>query len=158
YTGTGNKNLLVDKAVTIAQAPGTGEVIIDMQDTGRALHLTADAVITGITFQNGRAVVMNDWSEGYGGAIYASSCSPQISHCVFLNNWADDIGGAVACEGSLYLTDCRFQDCASNGGGVYIYDYVGITQIKRCSFTGAGTGVYMDAPGARIDQCDFSHL
>lgn len=80
------------------------------------LMVNASLTMDDITLQNG------DVGEDWGGAIYASSASLNLTNVRFVNNRADNGGGVYLTFGSLTVQDCEFIENHAyfSGGGIYV--------------------------------------
>ncbi len=125
--------------------------------------LECNVVIRGITIRNGYIDVdalgggiqcfasepsiinchlVNNYASESGGGIGCFDCSPTISECVFIGNESGDKGGGlyivedhVAETDPVDVSGCEFIDnVAIDGGGLYLWNYVG--EVTDCSFSG----------------------
>ena len=123
YTGEGNVNLLIDKAITIKSENGSEKCTIDCRGTSRAFTFsgaaTSGAVLSGFTITGGKAAS--------GGAILCQNgASPNISDCILSTNEATSYGGAIAClQSSPIISRCVMKNNnAPLGGGLFVYNTV----------------------------------
>ncbi len=122
---------------------GTGnspdQVIIDGQGFGRILlveNVDDSALVTNITFTNGRAVGRISY-ERSGGAIFCRNSSLRISNCIFRDNRSDGNGGAIRCNNSTpEITGCVFIGNKANdgGGGAIDCSFSSSPLIRGCDF------------------------
>ena len=129
YTGTGNKNLVVDKKlVTIKSQGGPENCIIDCENDGRGFsfyNVGAYAELDGFKIQNASS-----------GAIYCNTASPTIKNCNFLTNSGSNGGGIDCRVSSPTIQNCRFESnsASSNGGALYCNDRSSPI-VLNCTFT-----------------------
>lgn len=124
YTGANNRNLVVDKHVTIRSASGDPTTcIIDCEDAARAFlfdGVVSAARLEAVTIIHGRA--------GQGGGIAFTNSSAVVVNCRILGNIATAAGGggvAIDDGGSPSLIDCVISGNSRYGiavraGGVYV--------------------------------------
>ncbi len=140
YTGPGNKDLTIGKAIIVTSLNGASSTTIDCQSVGRAFGLDASGetnqtVIAHLTLVNGAAgalwlsgtspsvvecVFSNNYDVNNGGAVLATgACAPRFLGCVFTNNSTGDgaSGGAVAAQNGANptLSACTFNLNVANG-------------------------------------------
>lgn len=154
YTGTNNKNINIDKHLTIESEDGPFNTVIDMEGSGRAfliaeLNQTNIVKIEGFTFVNGYADENIDFG-GNGGAIASWQSQLTIWRCIFDRNEATYSGGALYIEGGnselvQVNTSIFSNNLASVGGGIYIRENV-YPNIINCTIvknnaTGSGSGI-----------------
>lgn len=111
YTGTGNKDITVNKNVTIKGA-GENNTIIDPKRKGRAFNITPgnNVTIQDLTIKNGNA--------NEGGAILNKG-NLTVKRVTFKNNKARR-GGAIANLGNATITGSTFKNnYARLGGAIY---------------------------------------
>jgi predicted outer membrane repeat protein len=115
--------LVVDEAVVLKGDGGAGAVILDPFFT-RAMTITADATIEGLTFTDG--FVSGGFPGGYGGAVFIQGAAPVIKDCVFDANRATGGGGAIfATLGSPRIANNVFRNNHCNAvGGAIAFDTV----------------------------------
>ena len=149
YTGEGNVNLLIVRAITIKSENGAEKTTIDCEGNNRAFTFrgtgTSGTVLSGFTIIGGNAAS--------GGAILCeNNASPTISECILSGNKATN-GGAIACfQSSPIISHCVIEkNTASNGGGGLLVNgsesnpsptLVGCT-IANNSAARRGGGVYL---------------
>jgi len=166
YTGNNNKDIQIDKDITI-QGAGQNQTIIDSSGT-KAFTIASgtNVTITGLTIKNanGSAImssgggenptisinqctfINNSWPglDKYGGAISFIG-TMTVNGCTFINNTAE-YGGAIAAEGDVNIIGSLFTGNSAEYGGA-IYNYEGIMNITGCNFynnkaTEHGAAVY----------------
>jgi predicted outer membrane repeat protein len=122
---------------------------------GAILCYRTDATIQNCQFEgNETGVGLND---GYGGAIYTSSCSPVIVDCTFSSNSAQYGAGICNYMASPDIARCTFADCnATTIGGGGIYNWGGAPTVSDCLFqdnrvTHRGGAVFDKSTGKFID-------
>lgn len=119
------------------------------------IGVVSNAIVDGITFQNGNAnqgVADEAGPLNSGGAIHIMTTgagnvsSPTISNCIFKNNRADSFGGAIQVyagfdgHGNVDIINCTFQGnfAPKKGGAIFEYGSFNGTlegQITNCTFT-----------------------
>ena len=113
YSGVNNRNLTLDGySTSIIGTTGAVNTIIDLENTGRFVHLsnsTKQVVIEGITIRNGHS--------DYGSAIRADNMSPVIRNCRIENNYATQYGAIHFSNTSGQITGTVFFANDSNYGG-----------------------------------------
>jgi len=128
YRGDGNRDLHINRNITIRSENGPDGCIIDCNGTETEQHqgfyLNENRVIAGFTIINGYA------QEG--GAINCGDGSPTVINCVITDNSAEREGGGIYCHGgSPIIINCRITgNSAECGGGIYS-EYSNPT-IKNC--------------------------
>jgi parallel beta-helix repeat protein len=98
----------------------------------------------------------------YGGAMYNSNSSPEVTGCSFEINWGLLDGGAMYnSNSSPTVTDCSFgSNTAYHGGGMY--NLTSSPIVTGCTFTGNtagvnGGGMYnYDSSSPTVTRCTFS--
>lgn len=154
YTGEGNKNITINKIITVRSESGPENTIIDCEGAGRGfsfVNVSNLTVLDGFTIINGS--VTGTTTTGNGGGIYCSSASPRISNCIISGNRASYYGGGIYGTGSSFtLTNCSIINNGASGSGGGIYATGGTSSLSNCSITGniAGTsghggGIYSGA-------------
>ncbi len=135
FSGPRNRDVLIDKNLTIRSRNGRDATTIDCLLAGRAfrfsgIHITGESAVLGLTIVNGKAVPN-------GGAIWTQ-------------------GGARPT-----IADCRFVHCEATGGGALFYQGLleSRGEIRGCvfSFNHSGEGGAVKTSDARIDRCVFDH-
>jgi len=118
YTGNDNRDLLINRDITIRSENGPDGCIIDCNGTKsehhRGFSINSNCTIAGFTIVNGYAIE--------GGAIFSECCeNPKIINCVFSNNFAEGQGGALFCHNTdlTVLNSKLFDNSSSNGGAIY---------------------------------------
>jgi len=121
-------------------------------------------------FQYGKATGGAIFWDNRGGAIFAYSSRPQITHCTLRNNIALIMGGGIYVDGSptgpfpqiSYCTIVNNSSLNSLGGGIYIN--AGSFNITDCIISGntagqAGGGLYIQSGATdtvNISNCIIS--
>jgi len=170
FTGEGNRDVVIDKSITVISISGDPETcIIDCEGSAAENHrgFLVDgigATIESITIENGYEVG--------GGALRIDGLwsDVDIDNCRFLNNYATG-GGAVnvfmPLYGTIRITDCLFEgNSAGQGGALYLYWHNGIDecQLTGCTFIenacDFGSVLYvkeyaMDYGTARFTNCSM---
>ena len=132
------------------------------------LHLTG-SVICYCIFKYGRATG-GLFLDKRGGAIFARSSRPQISHCTISNNIAEIWGGGIYIDGTTtdpfpqisYCTIANNSALGSNGGGISFN--AGSFDITDCIISGntcdgSGGGLYINSAvtdSVNISNCIIS--
>jgi hypothetical protein len=151
FTGDGNRDILVEKAVVIRSQSGDPErCIIDCSDSSGKLHRgmhfrftgNRSPVLEGVTITGGS---VDEWDIG--GAVHMWGSSPEFSNCVFSDNSAGQ-GGAI----NIQAASPTFRRClivgnkatgyAAYGGGVACID--SSPTFRNCTISensGVGAGV-----------------
>lgn len=150
-----NKDIVIDKTLTIMSEDGPFDTIIDMGGSGRAfliaeMNQTNWVKIDGFSFINGN-VDDTMLFGGQGGAIAAHRTTLTIWRCIFDRNTATYSGGAVSISGHDYeyvnINTCIVSNnTASVGGGIFISDTVypnviNCTIVKNNALGGFGAGI-----------------
>jgi predicted outer membrane repeat protein/parallel beta-helix repeat protein len=180
YSGRGNADLIVDKAITIEAEKGANPVIncVDTTNGTTSRGVTflgpsaSGAELIGFTITGGNGMTNsnppNPW-EGWGGAILIyNSDSIIISDCNFSNNVATGFGGAIAStDSSPIISHCVIENNSASigGGGLFIWGAspTGAPPlIINCRITGnpgnnpgisAGAAVYLVQSDATFYNC-----
>lgn len=179
YTGAGNKNIDINKDITI-QGAGENQTIIDLEGSGYAFEFASPstATVKNLTVKNGStnegAAIRNygatvnvqdctfkdNTADWYGGAIYNAWGTLTIADSTFTGNSAQWYGGAITNGGTMALTDCTFTDNGNNvaeGGAIVNF---GTETVTNCIFTGnTGTdgGVLHDESYSTFVNCVFTN-
>lgn len=151
YTGNENKNIVVDKTITI-QGAGSNKTTIDCEGSGYAFYIPDFRNVTfkDLTIQNGNAsdsggaicgngnlnisdcTFINNTARRYGGAVANAFQNTTITNCVFTGNTAS-WGGAVTTCGPSTVSGCIFNGNTADFGGAF-FIYSGICDITGCNF------------------------
>lgn len=153
-TYTLSNQVSVNKAVTIyggfsgdeellgARDPAANVTIVDGDLTTRCLFISTDAILDGLTIQNGRHTAD---INGQGGGIYIDSAAPHLLYCNIFNN-ALDIPGVSGRGGAIYnnggspvIENCHFENnltsnSAQPSEGGAIYNNAGFPSISNSTF------------------------
>ncbi len=139
-------------------------VTIDAQGKGRVLtcdRIYSQTLIEGITFSGGHA--SGSYPDYYGGGMYCSISTPQVTNCVFSGNTADQLGGGLYLySSSPLLTNCVFSECSATSGGGGMAAVGGSwPRLIDCEFVdnaspGRGGAVLSDNSSPIITSCQFS--
>ncbi|BBO72369.1 hypothetical protein DSCA_62990 [Desulfosarcina alkanivorans] len=131
--------------------PATCLTIIDGQDSGRCVHVTAAAVIDGFTITNG--------NSSNGGGMLISNSGATIANCKISGNVSPDYAGGVSFSSAATMENCEITNNQANTGGGIYNGYVSST-INSCliegnrSNSGSGGGIFNDGGFApRITNC-----
>jgi hypothetical protein len=182
-TYTLSNQVSVNKAVTIyggfrgdeelldAHDPAANTTIIDGDHNTRCLFISADAIIDGLSIQNGRHIAS---INGQGGGIYIDNAAPHLINCAISNNALDipgvsGQGGAIYNEGgSPVIANCHFENnltsnTAQPSEGGAIFNNGGFPSISNTIFInnrapgdGSGGGaIYISSGNATITACRF---
>jgi uncharacterized repeat protein (TIGR01451 family) len=179
YTGTGNKNIDINKDITI-QGAGENQTIIDLEGSGYAFEFASPstATVKNLTIKNGNvdqgAAIRNygatvnvqgctfkdNTASSYGGAIYNSG-TLTVTGSTFTGNTAAWYAGAITNEwsGTMTLIDCSFisnGNSAIEGGAIVNF---GTETITNCIFTGntgSNGGVLHDESYSTFVNCVFA--
>jgi hypothetical protein len=88
YSGTGNRNLVINKNIHVISESGPGVTTIDCGGVARAIVFSGQishATFAGFTIRNGYYNEGGDW--GYGGIIRIDDpAAPTISECILVDN------------------------------------------------------------------------
>ncbi len=166
YTGLGNvdldflgKNLIVTSqhgaATTIINCAGFTSTDGSGNHRGFYLHRgEINAVISGLTIENGYEIIGNGSSSG-GGAIYAACTGLTIQNCIITTNTAGGYGagGGIysipTSNGMLTVVNCvLIGNVATQGGGIYSdTTNTGTLSVTNCTITNNtttsfGAGIY----------------
>ncbi|MCC7293055.1 MAG: hypothetical protein IT449_13420 [Phycisphaerales bacterium] len=164
YQGTGNKNITINKTLTIRSDSGDpADVIIDLQNSGRAFEVATSTLtisFVGLTIKNGNVGASNGGAihsagapgtvtfDGcvfeactaeYGGALYLEKRDHVIDSCEFRGNVADQRGGAVYIEPvhSITILDSLFEEAnTAKIGGAIALNRVDGAVIRGCTVDG----------------------
>ena len=141
YTGPGNVDLdFGGNNLTVTSLNGAAKTIIDCGGSSTANHRgfylhrgETNAVIRGLTIQNGYEDIFNSAIEG--GGIWNVGVGVTIQNCIFRNN-ASEYGGGLANTdcGPITVTNCLF---IGNSGGINNTSSAGSPfHVTNCTFTG----------------------
>lgn len=126
YSGSGNRDVDVSKALTIKSESGAGQTTIDCggseQENHRGffIHGNAGGVrVEGLTIKNGfpnDSHSLTDSDKQGAGALIEHGSRAAFIGCVFTHNTGDlHTGGAIQNSGRLTLTGCTFDSNPSSG-------------------------------------------
>ncbi len=174
YKGNGNRNITIDKNVTILGESQT-DTIIDGEDSDRIFYITSEGavILMNLTIQNGNmenggAIYNNGFlgvfnstitgnSANLGGAIWNNGIYLIVFNSIFTGNTANSYGGAIYNnDGNLYVENSTFEGNSANiaGGGIANY---AITLIMNSIFTNnsasAGGGAIYNEDMFSEDKC-----
>lgn len=167
YAGLGNRDLdFGGKIIKLRSANGSANCIIDCEGNGRGFFFhsneTADAVIDGLTIQNGW-VETTDPGGANGGGVYCLDSNPTLVHCVISGNTASGSyagGGGVCCKrGGPTLVGCTVVGnsalTASDawGGGVGCWDADAVLIDCTISGNSVGGGPIAYSGGVHCYEC-----
>jgi len=113
YTGEGNRNITINKIITVKSETGPENTVIDCEGAGRGFTITNVSnltVLDGFKIINGSVTGTN-----CGGGIYCSSASPKISNCIINGNSAYNGGGVCSSAGG----SPSFSNCIINGSSLF---------------------------------------
>ena len=155
YRGDGNRDLYINRDITVRSENGPGGCIIDCNGTEteehRGFQLDRNCVIAGFTIINGYA------EEG--GAIYCGHDNSTIVNCVITDNSAERKGGGIYSRSGLTIINCKITGNSAGAGGGISFEGGG-RMIINCKITGnsagAGGGIYFGGGGATIKSCIIS--
>lgn len=162
----GNESMLPDRD------PVQNATIIDGNLATRCLLITANAVLDGLTIQNGRHTT---GTNGRGGGAYIDNADPHLVDCTLFNNAlgvtaTSARGGAVYINGgSPAFDNCRFRsnltsDAGQPSEGGAIFNNGGFPAINNCTFVdnralgneSAAGAIYNNGGNATIMGCAFT--
>ncbi|MGB9838063.1 pseudomurein-binding repeat-containing protein [Methanothermobacter sp.] len=136
YRGEGNRNILIDRNLTITGQSTTGTVI-DCEAIGRAFNVSSGAVLVlrNLTLKNGSAPE---------GGVVLNHGDLQVENCLLMHSTATR-GGAIYSEGTVKLIESYLlENNAEDGGAVYSG---GVLEVKESTFdeneaSGCGGSIY----------------
>ncbi|MBN1786930.1 MAG: hypothetical protein JW806_00880 [Sedimentisphaerales bacterium] len=146
YTGPGNRDISIDKIISLQSLDGPTVTTIDCEGAGRAFYLhdisDPNCLIRGFTMQNGSV-------PGDGGLLYLHQAWPTIEQCILTGGMAGGgLGGAVFCDGSSpYLVNCTIVDNNSADGRALscVSDSnCGTATIINCILENDGNEIYIE--------------
>ncbi|QEF93824.1 hypothetical protein FVF72_00815 [Methanothermobacter sp. KEPCO-1] len=116
YRGDGNRDVVIDRNLTITGQSTTGTVI-DCEYLGRAF-----SVQQGVSFTL-RNLTVKRGNENHGGAILNQG-NLTVEGCTFLENMGYR-GGAINSRGNTHITSATFQDnsASETGGALHVAGY-----------------------------------
>ncbi|MDI9615069.1 hypothetical protein [Methanothermobacter sp.] len=149
YRGDGNRNVVIDRNLTITGQSTTGTVI-DCEAMGRAFNVSSGAVLVlrNLTVRNGSAFE--------GGAVMNHG-ELQVENCLLMSNTAAG-GGAIYSDGTVKLAESHLmENSAEDGGAVYSK---GVLEVTESTFNenealGCGGSIY-SAPYSSLNIRDSS--
>ena len=129
YIGSHNRNITIDKSVTIIGKSKQG-TLISGESCGSIFNVTSNSRLTLINL-----TLMNGYSSGNGGLIYSEGGQITIINCILKDSNADVNGGVIYNNfGVLNIEDsCFINNSACDFGGV-MYT-MGSTSVKNSNFT-----------------------
>jgi hypothetical protein len=145
YTGPGNRDLILDKHITVRSASGDpSHCVIDAQGAGRGF-----AVSGVVSAARAEGSPSPGAPAGWGGGMSCDNASPTVVNCRFVANAANVVGGgALSLENgsSPTVTGCVFAGNTTNGydGGAAVWNAGGAPAFLNCTFSGnhtSGIGV-----------------
>ncbi|MCP4714835.1 MAG: tandem-95 repeat protein [Deltaproteobacteria bacterium] len=142
--------------------PQNNVTIVDGRHRNRCFHITKNAILDGLTIQDGYKET--DWTGHPGGAgILIENASPLIIDCIFDGNRADYYGGAIYNDNAdPVITRCTFTNNRITddywGGAIY-NDEGSDPVIRDCTFQGnlakRGGAIFNSENSAIIVGCTF---
>lgn len=129
YTG---QTLIVDQAITLQSVNSAAHTVIDGGMTRRALQMTADAEVSGFTFQRGltgldggavwmdaghlsHSVIKDSRALYFGGGLYMEGGT--VEHVRIFGNRADWYGGGVLMQGDVLQHALIYDNHADRDAG-----------------------------------------
>ena len=149
YTEPGNRDIILNKPITVRSQDGPETCIIDCNDGLNQYHrgfTITIGTLAGLTITGG----FWPMSSGGGGAVTCNSGSAKLSNCILKNNYGLN-GGAVFCRNSsLELFNCTITGNSTEiyniGPGGAIYSENSSILIANCAISGNyasnGGGIY----------------
>ena len=161
----------IDKNLKIKGAPGGDSDILDADSESRIFKVESGKTLTleNLTLTGGKAEGTQD-ADNYGGAIYASGATVNITNCTLKGNEAVSGGGAIYArkEGSTASTITisggsingnTVTDDYGFGGGIYINDGCELTLKGNVTVKGnkaaRGGGVRANKSTVTMNSCTF---
>ena len=153
YTGDGNRDIILNKPITVRSQDGPETCIIDCNGGGSQYHrgfTITIGTLAGLTITRGNSFT--------GGAVTcdgSSSSSAKLTNCILTGNVSKQ-GGAVSCRNSnLEITNCSLTNnssgVATTGSGGAIYCQNGSVLVANSTISGnssgAGGGIYCAPQG-----------
>lgn len=143
YSGSGFKNITVNKAITIKSANGPQNCTIDNLSglDSQGFILKSNCIIEGFTIKRKGGSII------FGGAVVCEKGNPTIRNCVINENHASEGGGIYVGGGSPLIIDCIISNNKALNGGGGIRSNSSLTRIENCiisnneSITGHGGGI-----------------
>lgn len=165
YTGDGNRDVVVDKELTIRGSMTAPEdYVIDCQGDAGSPHrgfwidgagdTMMSSTIEGVSIEWG----YGPGSPSCGGAILVDDCSLVVNHCRFEHNRADRGGaiGIITPSGTAEFHDCWFQsNTAFDAGAAAFGVNISVLKFFWCSiFQNTGGGAFGSQLGyAYLSNC-----
>ena len=157
YSGPDNTELDFHGKSIHLRRSGTGEVLIDCEQSARAFLFDDGedelAIVDGLTVVNG--------ASSTGGAIRIVDASPTITNCTIESCTADERGGGIrVVRGHPVIDSCVFiQNHAVEGGAIAVED--GAVTIRHCSFSSnegddLGGALLLDGTTVVVQDCSFT--
>jgi len=152
YTGEGNRNIKINKIITVKSETGPENTVIDCEGAGRGFTITNVSnlnVLDGFKIINGSVT-----GSDYGGGIYCSSASPQVSNCIISDNSSGYGGGIYSSGGSPIFNNCIINN--NHGGGIYSSGDSLIFNncvINNNSTPNQGGGIYFSGGSLSLNNC-----
>ena len=164
YTGDGNKNINVNKSVTI-NGQSKSSTVIDAENEGNVFNIKSGAKVTisNLTIKNGNASVSAS-PTSCGGAIYSEG-NLNVINCAFKDNTAcyynNSYGGAIESSGTLTIIGSTFTGNAADFSGA-VDNFNGDLTITNCTFNGNTAGKEGGAIGNignifSVTNCTFTN-
>ena len=163
YNKSSDRNIIINKSITIIGNGSVDKVIIDAQFYGRMFSIkNHNITFINITFINGN-------SSGDAGVIYNDDFDNiSFINCKFINNTANGYGGAIMNNGgrNLALINCVFDNNAAikdNVSGGALRTQGNNTKIINCSFinnyANGGGAIWMGNgfSNSIIENCNFTN-
>jgi hypothetical protein len=163
YTGEGNRDIIIEKAITVRSATGAENCIIDCEGTetdqhrgfnivdivSESLVIKGFTIVNGYIYEEGGAIfcsnssvlidecILSNNTGRYGGGIYFEESDGKFDGCSFTGNTAGTYGGGgVYCrgEGDFEIIDCEFIGNNANGDGGGLAFWADVCTIRDCRF------------------------
>ena len=184
YVGEKNRNLTIDKSVTII-GKSKQNTIIDAESCERLFNINSTGKLTlinltlinGYTTENGgvicceggeinirNCILMNSTASVNGGVIYNNLGSINIENSCFTNNSACDYGGVIYTLGTTVIKNTDFSEnvLTSQWGVGACIASGGKIDLDGClfykCFTTYSAGALLNLGNATINNCRFERL
>ncbi|MBE0536388.1 MAG: right-handed parallel beta-helix repeat-containing protein, partial [Phycisphaerae bacterium] len=127
YAGEGNRDIAINKAITVRSENGPANCIVDCQEAGRGFSLSGGGTLNGFTITNGKPTA----GPYNGGGVYYREVWPRkgdLRNCIITNcSW-----GGVFMEGGL-IQGCIIS--GNRGRGIQVNSHTR-ADILNCTIVG----------------------
>jgi len=179
YTGSGNRDLIIDSKAIALIGSGATQTVIDCQadawDEHRGIQVLytppgQTTLVASLQIRNGYGPETSFYSPhadeyhsaSIGGAIHAREADLHVFGCSFRSNRSNLFGGSVFCDSTdVFIQQCSFDTSTTYGWGGAIAHYgnrlmVSSSNFRHClNYFIQGSGIYSESDSVKVESCSF---